>query len=298
MYREHYGLIRLPFEMTPDPSMLYLGESHREGLATLLYAVQAGKGFALLTGEVGTGKTTLLHSLLGQLDASTASAFIFNPRLESLDFFRLLFDEYQIEHDCQTKAEYLLALNRFLIDRLAHDQQTVLIIDEAQQLPAAMLEEVRLLSNLETPTAKLLQIMLVGKPELNELLARPELRPLRQRVVLRHHLRPFDAKELDTYVDERLSLAGYTGKGVFNRSARREIFRVTGGVPRLVNVVCDGALLAGYARQTTSVGAGLIEEVAADLGLNGADSELEAKAEGTPTQTRPRQRLGWLRRWM
>ncbi|MDP7573372.1 MAG: AAA family ATPase, partial [Myxococcota bacterium] len=120
MYREHYGLIRLPFEMTPDPSMLYLGESHREGLATLLYAVQAGKGFALLTGEVGTGKTTLLHSLLGQLDASTASAFIFNPRLESLDFFRLLFDEYQIEHDCQTKAEYLLALNRFLIDRLAH----------------------------------------------------------------------------------------------------------------------------------------------------------------------------------
>ena len=100
MYREHYGLIRLPFEMTPDPSMLYLGESHREGLATLLYAVQAGKGFALLTGEVGTGKTTLLHSLLGQLDASTASAFIFNPRLESLDFFRLLFDEYQIEHDC------------------------------------------------------------------------------------------------------------------------------------------------------------------------------------------------------
>jgi len=298
MYREHYGLLRLPFEMTPDPSMLYLGEAHREGLATLLYGVQAGKGFVVLTGEVGTGKTTLLHSLLGQLDASTASAFIFNPRLEPLDFFRMLFDEYQIEQDCQTKAEYLLALNHFLIDRLARNEKTVLIIDEAQQLPLTLLEEVRLLSNLETPTAKLLQIMLVGQPELNEMLARPELRQLRQRVVLRHHLRPFNAKELDVYINERLSLAGYTGKEIFGRSARREIFRVTGGVPRLVNVVCDGALLGGYARGMASVGAEVVEEVATDLGLSGDEGEFEAKSEDMPTRTRPRQRRGWLRRWI
>ena len=300
MYREHYGLMRLPFEMTPDPSMLYLGEAHREGLATLVYAVQAGKGFVVLTGEVGTGKTTLLHSLLGQLDTGTASAFIFNPRLEPLDFFRVLFDEYQIDEKCETKADYLLALNHFLIDRLSRDEKTLLIIDEAQQLPATMLEEVRVLSNLETPTAKLLQIMLVGQPELNDILARPEVRQLRQRVVLRHHLRPFDAKEMESYIEERLSLAGYTGKGIFDRAAKREIYRVTAGVPRLVNIVCDGALLAGYAKGVESVGAGLVREVADDLGLTGEEGEFEAQtqAEELPPPSEPRQRLGWLRRWI
>ena len=296
MYREHYGLVRLPFEMTPDPSMLYLGEAHREGLATLVYAVQAGKGFVVLTGEVGTGKTTLVHSLLGQLDASTASAFIFNPRLETLDFFRMLFDEYHIEQSCQTKAEYLLALNHFLIARLARNEKTVLIVDEAQQLPPALLEEVRLLSNLETPTAKLLQIMLVGQPELNEMLSQPELRQLRQRVELRHHLRPFDARELDAYIDERLALAGYTGKGIFKRAARQEIFRLTGGVPRLVNVVCDGALLGGYARGVASVGVDIVEEVARELDLAGDEGEFEAKSENAPAQRRPQRRRGWLRR--
>ena len=153
MYREHYGLVRLPFEMTPDPSFLYLGESHREGLATLVYGVRSGKGFVMLTGEVGTGKTTLLHALLGQLEADTASAFIFNPRLEVMDFFRVLFDEYGIDEKCETKAEYLLALNHFLIERLGRNQKTLLIIDEAQQLSPAMLEVVRLLSILETPVS-------------------------------------------------------------------------------------------------------------------------------------------------
>jgi general secretion pathway protein A len=270
MYVEFYGLVRPPFEMTPDPAFLYLGETHREGLATLLYGVQAGKGFVLLTGEVGTGKTTLLHALLGQLDANTASAFLFNPKLDPLDFFLVLFDEFGIQKACHTKAEYLLALNHFLIERLERNQTTLLIIDEAQNLSPEMLEEVRLLSNLETPTKKLLQIMLVGQPELNQVLARPELRQLRQRIVLRHHLRPFDPQELDEYIAERLSLAGYTGKGIFKRSARREIHAVTGGVPRLVNVVCDGALLQGYAREQSVIGAELIREVAADLGLGGA----------------------------
>ncbi len=265
MYREHYGLVQLPFEMTPDPAFLYLGTSHREGLATLVYGVKAGKGFVMLTGEVGTGKTTLLHALLGQLHGDTASAFIFNPRLEPLDFFRVLFDEYDIQEECRTKAEYLLRLNRFLIHRLAQNQKTLLIIDEAQQLSPVMLEEVRLLSNLETPTSKLLQIMLVGQPELNDMLSRPELRQLRQRIVLRHQLRPFDEGELDAYIDERLTLAGYTGKGIFNRAARREIYVATGGVPRLVNSVCDSALLAGYARGETTVGGRVIREVARDL---------------------------------
>ena len=292
MYSDFYGLARLPFEMTPDPSFLYLGETHREGLATLVYGVQSRKGFVLLTGEVGTGKTTLLHALLGQLDSATASAFIFNPRLGPMDFFLMLFDELGIEQTCRTKAEYLLALNRFLIECLERDETALLIIDEAQNLSPEMLEEVRLLSNLETPTSKLLQIMLVGQPELNDLLARPELRQLRQRIVLRHHLRPFDEKELDTYVDERLRLAGYTGKGIFKRSARREIFHATGGVPRLVNILCDGSLLAGFAREQSILGSDIVREVALDLCLPGVEER--APAGPGPRVDRPRSRRRWL----
>jgi general secretion pathway protein A len=295
MYCEHYGLLRTPFEMTPDPAFLYLGETHREGLATLVYGVQSGKGFVMLTGEVGTGKTTLLHALLGQLDANTASAFLFNPKLEPLDFFRILFDEYGIEEPCRTKAEYLLALNHFLIERLGHNEKTLLIIDEAQTLSSAMLEEVRLLSNLETPTSKLLQIMLVGQPELNQVLARPELRQLRQRIVLRHQLRPFDEKELGAYIDERLTLAGYTGKGIFKRAALKEIFGATGGVPRLVNIVCDGAMLAGYARGQRLLDADVIREVARDLQLSGEAGEFSA-ARPERQRSVTRRRRGWLRR--
>lgn len=280
MYLTYYGLVRSPFEMTPDPAFLYLGEAHREGLATLVYAVKARKGFVLLTGEVGTGKTTLLHALLSQLDAGTASAFLFNPRLEPLDFFHILFDELGIEGRCTTKAEYLLALNRFLIERLAKNLPTLLIVDEAQNLSPEMLEEIRLLSNLETPTSKLLQIMLVGQPELLEMLDRADLRQLRQRIVLRHHLRPFDETEMAAYVAERLRLAGYTGEGLFDRKALAALHAVTGGVPRLVNVVCDGALLQGFARDKARIGRDLVLEVAADLALPGAGA---VSAEpGTP----------------
>jgi len=287
MYRTYYGLIRAPFEMTPDPSFLYLGETHREGLATLVYGVQKRKGFVLLTGEVGTGKTTLLHALLAQLDSTTDSAFIFNPRLGVLDFFRVLFDEFEIKDECNTKAEYLLALNRFLIERLKQNRTVLLIVDEAQNLSPEMLEEVRLLSNLETSTSKLIQIMLVGQPELNDMLARPELRQLRQRIVLSHHLRPFDQKEIDAYIDERLRLAGYTGKGIFKRSARRELAAVTCGVPRLVNVVCDGALLTGYGREQLTIDAAIIREVAEGLRLiENPESEGAVTSERTTRRRR------------
>ena len=267
MYRSYYGLLRSPFEMTPDPAFLYLGEAHREGLATLVYGVRARKGFVLLTGEVGTGKTTLLHALLSQLDADTTAAFLFNPRLEPLDFFRVLFDEYGIEERCTTKAEYLLALNRFLIERLEKGRPTLLIVDEAQNLSKEMLEEIRLLSNLETPTSKLIQIMLVGQPELSEMLALPDLRQLRQRIVLRHHLQPFDETEAVAYIEERLRLAGYTGRAIFDRGALREIFRVTGGIPRLLNIVCDSALLLGFSRELPVIGRAQVSEVAQDLAL-------------------------------
>jgi len=279
MYCEYYKLSRRPFEMNPDPSFLYLGEGHREGLATLVYGVNAGKGFVLLTGEVGTGKTTLLHSLLGQLDSQTATAYIFNPRLDPLDFFRLLFAEYGIEKPCQSKADYLLALNHFLIERLTRNEPTLLIVDEAQNLSAEMLEEIRLLSNLETPTSKLIQIMLVGQPELKELLARPELRQLRQRIALRHHLRPFSEKESREYIEERLAKAGHTGRPIFKKNAFKEIHRVSGGTPRLINSVCDSALLMGFARELALIDAGAIREVAADLELTPTADETAGNAE-------------------
>jgi general secretion pathway protein A len=278
--------------MTPDPAFLVLGDTHREGLATLVYAVRSRKGFVLLTGEVGTGKTTLLHALLAQLDRETASAFLFNPRLGPLDFFRMVFEEFGIEERCQTKAEYLLALNRFLIERLERDLPTLLIVDEAQNLSPEMLEEIRLLSNLETPTSKLLQIMLVGQPELADMLARPELRQLRQRIVLRHRLRTFTERETNHYVDERLRLAGYTGKALFDNSALRELFRVTGGVPRLINIVCDGALLLGYGRDRVTLDAASIREVARDLELSAPPHASRAEA---PADSK-RGFFAWLRR--
>jgi general secretion pathway protein A len=293
MYHTFYGLIRAPFEMTPDPAFLYLGETHREGLATLVYGVRSRKGFVMLTGEVGTGKTTLLHALLAQLDASTDSAYIFNPRLEPLDFFQLLFDDLGIEEACFSKAEYLLALNHYLIDRLKDDRTVLLIIDEAQNLSTEMLEEIRLLSNLETSNSKLIQILLVGQPELSEMLDRDDLRQLRQRIVLRHELKPFDAGELESYVEERLRLAGYTGKGIFKRSAFRELFAVTGGVPRLVNVVCDGALLTGYGRDRATLDAEIIREVANDLHLNRAPTE-GANVSGGRGRGSSQRRRGWL----
>ncbi len=289
MYHNFYGLIRPPFEMTPDPSFLYLGETHREGLATLVYGVRSRKGFVMLTGEVGTGKTTLLHALLAQLDASTDSAYIFNPLLEPLDFFRLLFDDLGIEEICFSKAEYLLALNHYLIDRLKDDRTVLLIIDEAQNLSPEMLEEIRLLSNLETPNSKLIQILLVGQPELSEMLDRDALRQLRQRIVLRYELTPFDAGESEFYVEERLRLAGYTGKGIFKRSALRELFAVTGGVPRLVNAVCDGALLTGYGRDQATLDAEIIREVANDLHLD-QDPAVGKTSNRGPSQ----RRRGWL----
>jgi general secretion pathway protein A len=267
VYLEHYGLVRAPFEMTPDPAFLYLGEAHREGLATLVYAVRARKGFVMLTGEVGTGKTTLLHALLAQLDPQTASAFIFNPRLATRDFFRLVLDEYGIEEGGNSKAEFLIALNRFLIERLERDLPTLLIVDEAQNLSPELLEEIRLLSNLETHRSKLVQIMLVGQPELKQMLAQPGLRQLRQRIAMQYQLRPFGERETREYVAARLRLAGHTGEEIFRTSALRTIHRVTGGVPRLVNILCDSVMLLGFARGWTVLGREAVLEAARDLEL-------------------------------
>ena len=229
----------------------------------------------MLTGEVGTGKTTLLHALLSQLESNIHSAFIFNPRLEPLDFFRVLFEELEIEPSGDTKAEYLLKLNDFLIQRLRNNERTLLIIDEAQNLSAEMLEEVRLLSNLETSSSKLIQIMLVGQPELKEMLRRPDLRQLKQRIALSQHLRPFNESEMREYIENRLRKAGFTGRKLFRRDALKSLYRFSGGTPRLINSLCDGAMLLGFVRQKTLIEARMIEEVAADLDLTQLSDEQE-----------------------
>lgn len=288
IYCEHFGLIRPPFELSPDPAFLFLGEAHREGLATLLYGVQSGKGFVMLTGEVGTGKTTLLHALLAQLESDVHSAFIFNPRLEPLDFFRVLFEELEIEPPGDTKAEYLLKLNDFLIERLRNDERTLLIIDEAQNLSAEMLEEIRLLSNLETSSSKLIQIMLVGQPELREMLRRSDLRQLKQRIALSQHLRPFNESEMREYIENRLRKAGFTGRRLFRRDALKSLYRFSGGTPRLINSLCDGAMLLGFVRQKTLIEARMIEEVAADLDLTQLSDEQEDLSRTSKGNSRKR----------
>jgi len=294
VYTEYYGLLRAPFEMTPDPSFLFLGEAHREGLAMLEYGVRSGKGFTLLTGEVGTGKTTLLHALMTKLDSQTKCALIFNPRLETGDFFRILFDELGLERRDRTKADYLLELNELLIDRLKENQKTLLIVDEAQNLSAELLEEIRLLSNLETARSKLIQIMLVGQPELKGVLARPDLRQLRQRISLRHHLRPFDESETQEYVEGRLGKAGFTGRRLFKRSAIKELYAVTGGTPRLINSVCDSVLLLGYSRDKSTIDGAMIRQVAGDLELIDAPTHSQDQA-GPGVEAAPRRRRRLLR---
>ena len=263
----------------------------------LEYGVTSGKGFVLLTGEVGTGKTTLLHALLGKLDSQTRCAFIFNPKLEPLDFFKVLFEELGIKSDARTKGDYLLELNSFLIARLGENQKTLLIIDEAQNLSPEMLEEIRLLSNLETPRSKLIQIMLVGQPELKQMLARPDLRQLRQRITLRHHLRPFDEAEVREYIEGRLGKAGYTGRRLFRGSAYREIHRVTGGTPRLINSVCDSALLLAYSRDKATIDAGIIRNVAADLELITPGGEVSGSMDLDGASTHSGARRRGLRRF-
>ena len=289
MYNSFYGLDRAPFRVNPDPRFLYFSESHEEALATLVYAVQERKGFVVLTGEVGTGKTTVLNALLERIASpdfgtDVQTAYLFNTVLHLEDFFGLVFDELGLDLPTPfQKGRALQALNDYLIQRLEGGQQTLLLIDEAQNLSRELLEEIRMLSNLETPESKLLQIVLVAQPELDSMLAQPELRQLRQRIELRHAIRPLSAKESAEYVRQRLLSAGHDTGDLFTRGALREIFACSGGIPRVINVVCDNALLVGFVGQAHRITASAIERAASDIGLS--TPSLAASGEG------------WLRRW-
>lgn len=254
MYLAHFGLREAPFSLTPDPRFLYLGERHREGLAHLRYGLEDGGGFVQLTGEIGTGKTTLCRALLAELPGHLDVAFLLNPRVSEVDLLASLCDELRIpysESDARQKP-LVDALYRHLLEAHAGGRTTVLLIDEAQNLSPPVLEQVRLLTNLETTKKKLLQIILIGQPELCEVLARSELRQLAQRITARYHLVPFSRRETFDYIAHRIEVAGGSPR-IFSPKARTEVYRQSKGVPRLINVFCDRALLGAYVQEQASV---------------------------------------------
>jgi type II secretory pathway predicted ATPase ExeA len=269
IYCEHFSLKREPFNITPDPGFLYFSESHKEALAQLVYGVKGRRGFVVLTGEVGTGKTTLIHCLLNELDGNTKTAMVFNMIVSATDLLRYVCEKFGIlsAGDAQKGThDYLYALEQFLTESFRNGQNTALIIDEAQNLPTEVLENVRLLSNFETATDKLLQIILVGQPELGIRLNAAELRQLKQRIALRHHLRPLNVVECKEYIARRLEVAEGSIR-LFTPEALEAIHDYAGGIPRIINILCDNGLLTAYALRKPAVESGMIAEVGRDLQL-------------------------------
>ena len=269
MYRDYYRLQEEPFNITPDPRYLYMTQQHREAMSHLLYGIRNRKGFICLTGEVGAGKTTLCRGLLGELDGSYHTALILNPMLTDTQLVRAVVEEFGIETRRRDKLGYLKLLNEFLLRINSAGQDAVLIIDEAQDMTVSGLETIRLLSNLETERQKLLQIVLVGQPELRATLSNPALRQLAQRITVRYHLRNMDQEDTAEYIRHRLKIAGHDegdrNSVRFDYAAVREIYRYSHGTPRLVNALGDKALLAGYVHRTNTIDRGIVMAALKDL---------------------------------
>ena len=250
MYKEFYGLREYPFNMTPDPQFLFLSRHHRVALDVLLYGITERKGFIAITGEVGAGKTTLCRALLNSLDARTRTALILNPSLSDSQILRAITEEFRLQPARTTKKDLYDTINNFLLRELAANHNVALLIDEAQNLKPSVLEQIRLLSNLETEKEKLLQIVLVGQPELAEILDRDNLRQLKQRISLRYHVAPLEPDEISEYIEHRLQVAGADGRIQWAPEALTFIYSYSRGIPRLINVLCDKALLSGYIADT------------------------------------------------
>jgi len=266
MYTAYFGLNENPFSLTPDPRFLFMSQRHREALAHLLYGMGDRGGFVLLTGEVGTGKTTLCRTLLEQVPEAVEVALVLNPKQTALELVASLCDELKIAYPTGTESLKVLIdlLNRHLLDVHASGRRTVLIIDEAQNLSVDVLEQIRLLTNLETTTSKLLQILLIGQPELHVVMARPELRQMGQRITARYHLSPLLHDETAAYVRHRLEVAGCQRR-LFTDGSLRLVHRLSGGVPRLINTICDRALLGAYAKQLEQVNRRLVRKAASEV---------------------------------
>ena len=271
MYKSFFNLKRNPFEITPDPSFLFPTRRHNEALAALYYGVRRHKGFVVMTGEVGTGKTLLVRCLLQLLNRKdVAYAYVFNSRLSPIEFLQYIAGDLGLNVTGKNKSELLLELSNYLISRYQQKLTTVLVVDEAHHLEVEVLEEIRLLTNLETAERKLLQILLVGQPELDLKLDSFELRQLKQRIALRSQLEPLSLEETTGYIQRRLQLAGANShsNAVFPPETMARVYRHSSGIPRLINTVCENALITAFARQTQTVSPDIIDEVAADFRLS------------------------------
>ncbi len=287
IYLTFYGFDREPFGVTPDPEFLFMTPGHREALAQLLYAIQEKKGFILVTAEIGMGKTTLLEALRQELDSNTAVAYVSNSLLPFPALLEYMFEEYEIEKPGDSAAQRLVALQNFLVERHRAGQNTVLILDEAQNLYPQTLEQIRLLSNFETTKEKILQIVLVGQPELLARLEMPELRQLKQRIGILCSIPPMTGSGTRNYIRTRLRMAGARDLGVFTEEALRRITEYARGIPRVVNTVCDHCLLIGYADQTRRIDPDIVEQAISYLEV-GAKPRLRTRT--TISRARARRR--------
>ncbi|MBI4639363.1 MAG: AAA family ATPase [Candidatus Tectomicrobia bacterium] len=265
MYESFFGLKEKPFNVTPDPKYLFLSKNHEEALAHLLYGIKERKGFIEITGEVGTGKTLLCRTLLNELGDDVATALILNSYLSEVDLLKNICDDFGIATKAETKKGLIDKINKFLIDLLSNGKNAVLIIDEAQNLDQPVLEQIRMLSNLETEREKLIQIVLVGQPELKAILDLPSMRQLNQRIAVRHHLLGLTQEETKDYIAHRLSVAGSMGNLKFARQAIQKIYRYSQGIPRKINIICDRALLAAYVLETKRVTGKIAEQAAKEI---------------------------------
>ena len=267
MYKQFFHLERNPFSMNPDPRFLCMTPQTREALAGLEHGIAARKGFVVLLGQVGTGKTTLLRNVLNTFDPGKVfTSFIFNPRLDVLDFLEFVLNDFGITPSARTKAGMLISLDRWLIERYRRNEICVIVVDEAQNLSTDLLEEIRLLTNLETSSDKLLQIVLSGQPELEDKLRQPDLRQLRQRVALWCRTEPITLEQIATYITRRLQIAG-TSDHIFSPSAMVDIYRASRGIPRVINLICEHSLIHAYATQVRQVSPEIVASVVEDLDL-------------------------------
>ena len=268
MYEAFFGLRENPFTLSPDPRYLYLSPQHREALNCLIYGTHEKKGFMVVTGGIGTGKTTLCRSLLAGLDVSVATALIFNPALSDIELLKTINQEFGVRmgRGRGTKKRYLDALNGFLVQNFAAGKNAVLLIDEAQNLPHSVMEQIRMLSNLETVREKLIQIILLGQPELLRLLALPSLRQLNERITVRYDLKPLAREEVRHYIEHRIATAGGQADAMFAPGSYGPIYRASRGIPRRINAICDRALLVAYGKDLRTVDRRLVRAAIRDIG--------------------------------